>query len=1789
MKRVISSMLVLLMLLSMMPVSVFAATGQTEGNCGGVGNEEGVTYSIVSGKLTISGTGAMADYTAGNTPWYWAKDTITRIEFRGSVSYIGDYAFAGMDNVTTLVLPMRNFSIGDYVCYGCNNLTMEYISSGCSSVGEHCWDGVKWTLNIYHKQNTTPTPKTMVNTTITVQTGQTIVCPILTEIVQGARWEFVSGHPNNFVNYVVPDTGITEAVATDGLVRVYEKAHHTVTYDSPVAATGVPAPATVESGATATQPDPPPTAAGWTFQGWYIDQTFSSQFNFNTPITDDTTIYAFWHPDGGYVYKTEHYAEQLDGTYKMVAVQYSSSAAQEEVTAPVATIEHHTFDSEDGRNELTGTTAAGATPDNCLTLKRYYKLDTVQVSYVTTPGTAVAPVTLKWGAPSTKPNAPTRTGYVFENWYTDSGCNVRYTFGNPVTADMTLYAKWTARTYTVDFTDTTDTIEVAYDSPYGTLPVPYKQGYVFKGWFPDEDCTGTQVTADTIYTIAGASHLYPKWEPATNTPYTVTHMTQNVGTSTYSVYKTEQKYGTTGADVTGAAITIPHFTQAGAIATEPVRADGSTDIKVYYSRDQYQVTFDASPATGVLPQNIPYEGTATRPADPYNQGYHLAGWYTESTYDNVYDFATQVTGATTLYAKWEPNTDTAYTVQHFQMKVDGTYAATPTTITSLTGTTATVPTLSANTYPGFHVDRREGESNAIAANGSSVYKIYYARDTMTITAGSDTYNVRYGQTLADANIPAQSKTGYTFRGWVATEGGTNVLGDGYVINQNITIYPYFIPDGSTLYTVEHYQQDLYSAAYNKVVDADDTLYGTTDSSVTASPRNFPGFHLADAQPDKSGTIAGDGSLVLKVYYDRDMVTVKFGDESKEVRYGTPASGQEPVTNPTKQGYVFEAWKTADGKTPDEVTITEYTEFTAAWTAATNTPYKVEYYLQPITGTEYEHDTANDATLQGTTDAVIEPPTVTPTIAGFTFERWDKASAPVAADGSLVFRGYYKRNTVSVTNTETGTSTDLLYGQTLGDVPKPTRTGTNPNVDYSIYEFVRWEDASGNEVQDSFVLYADLAVAPVWQVKADLKPKSIVAAVKNGANNEVLADATVTVYAGDVTYLTTITDEWGIAYLGTLDPATYNMTIKKDGVIENSYFLEMLESPTTTSVTVIKDGISAAISNVMGAYILDAAVPYSVINNDPGARKVVWEGITEFTEGTSYTYVQYNIGTSDNVPSDVTNALDALNQLPDTCYTVKVVGVTIGPDGTPTTENITTFTPAIDIHIPHPVAWETDTKIPGVWYENVGDADVSCETKDTVDGWGSEIKVRLNSIAYPEGKPYHFGTSHRKPATLTLIGNGGKIEAAESVTELLQEVTEVPVATREYDEYWDYTFDGWWTDPESGTRMPSLEALKENDVNGTYYAHWTKETRSLITLDAAGGTVDGKATVQLSLRNTTTLPAAVRDWTNTSKYNFLGWFTEKKGGTQVTNLTEYRAQGKPVTFYAHWEATKRVTIRFEANGGKVNNSDRVDIILDTITSLPQATKASDSTYTYTFKGWYTAKDGGTMMELAQLKKDNKDVTLYAQWEKRVRYTGGGGGGSTKPTTPPDYTIKVDNPFSDVKLTDWYANYVLICYKNKWMEPVSSTKFDPSGDSTRAVTAFGFAKIKGSGELTSGYETSPFQDISRNTYGYRYIEWCRQHGIFAGTSSTTFGMGNLTREQMCALLYRALNHAKVKYTPNRQFDDFRDASSVSLWAREAVRWAVDNGLMVGDGSRLNPHSTISRAELCAMLVRTEALVR
>jgi uncharacterized repeat protein (TIGR02543 family) len=114
---------------------------------------------------------------------------------------------------------------------------------------------------------------------------------------------------------------------------------------------------------------------------------------------------------------------------------------------------------------------------------------------------------------------PTRNGYTFAGWWTgDNGTGTQVTQMTTVsnTANHTIYAKWTANTYTVTYDAQGGTVSpanksVTFGAAYGALASPARNGYAFAGWWTGLNGSGSKLSSATIVSNAANHSIYAKW------------------------------------------------------------------------------------------------------------------------------------------------------------------------------------------------------------------------------------------------------------------------------------------------------------------------------------------------------------------------------------------------------------------------------------------------------------------------------------------------------------------------------------------------------------------------------------------------------------------------------------------------------------------------------------------------------------------------------------------------------------------------------------------------------------------------------------------------------------------------------------------------------------------------------------------------------------------------------------------------------------------------------------------------------------------------------------------------------------------------------------------------------------------------------------------------------------------------------------------------------------------------------------------------------------------------------
>ena len=267
---------------------------------------------------------------------------------------------------------------------------------------------------------------------------------------------------------------------------------------------------------------------------------------------------------------------------------------------------------------------------------------------------------------------PTRAGYTFNGWYTAASGGSKVIDSTKVTtaSNHTLFAQWTAGTYTVMFNAnggsvSTASKSVTYNSTYGILPTPTRTGYTFNGWYTATS-GGTKVESSTKVAITAAQTLYARWTVNT---YTVTFNANGGSVSTASKSVTyDSAYGTLPTPTRTGYTFNGWFTAASGgskvIDSTKVTTASNHTLFARWTANTYTVTFDAnggSVSNESESTTVTYDSTYDILPTPTRTGYTFGGWYTKD--GNKVESGTKVTiiAPQALYAQWTAN---QYTVTY---------------------------------------------------------------------------------------------------------------------------------------------------------------------------------------------------------------------------------------------------------------------------------------------------------------------------------------------------------------------------------------------------------------------------------------------------------------------------------------------------------------------------------------------------------------------------------------------------------------------------------------------------------------------------------------------------------------------------------------------------------------------------------------------------------------------------------------------------------------------------------------------------------------------------------------------------------------------------------------------------------------------------------------------------------------------------------------------------------------------------------------------------------------------
>ena len=185
----------------------------------------------------------------------------------------------------------------------------------------------------------------------------------------------------------------------------------------------------------------------------------------------------------------------------------------------------------------------------------------------------------------------------------------------------------------------------------------------------------------------------------------------------------------------------------------------------------------------------------------------------------------------------------------------------------------------------------------------------------------------------------------------------------------------------------------------------------------------------------------------------------------------------------------------------------------------------------------------------------------------------------------------------------------------------------------------------------------------------------------------------------------------------------------------------------------------------------------------------------------------------------------------------------------------------------------------------------------------------------------------------------------------------------------------------------------------------------------------------------------------------------------------------------------------------------------------------------------------------------------------------------------------NPFTDVEDTDWFYPHVQWAAGSGVLSGTSATTFEPDAPMTRGMFITALANWEGIDPAQ--YPGSRFQDVAEGAWYAAPIQWAASWGIASGTGQGGFTFDTptldtfspaapVTRQDAAVILYGYAQllggeTQSTTYPLNR----FPDGWDTSIYARDAMAWAIAQGIFQGSDGKLLPRDTLTRAQAASIL--------
>ena len=698
---------------------------------------------------------------------------------------------------------------------------------------------------------------------------------------------------------------------------------------------------------------PTPTKTGYTFVGWYAESTFNTQVSGAQSPGSDATLYAKWT---GNTYTLTYTYNGATGGNSSATASYTSGGTA--ITLPVPTRTGYTFAGWYAESTFNTQVSGAQTPGADATLYAKWTANTYTLTYNyngATGGNSTATATFTSGGTAITLPAPTRTGYTFGGWYAESGFTTAVTGAQSPTADATLYAKWTANTYTLTYTyngatggNSSATASYTTGGSTITLPTPTKTGYTFAGWFAESAFT-TSVTG--AQTLTADATIYAKW---TAVNYSLTYNANAVTTGSVPIDATNYNIGNSAvvAGNTGSLARTGYSFAGWTLAADgsgTVYQSGQTltwgsasqTLYAKWTANTYTISYNTNGATGAQTNSSDTYTTGSTAVTlstvgtMAKTGYTFAGWSTSAAGSVI--VGTYTTSANvTLYAIWNIR---SIAVTHAKGSASSaSFISFPANTSANYGTRVTLSnnidssvTYSSSTYAfvGWSDGTslyQPGAQYLLGANDVTLtaiwvqaYGVRYVFNGGTPANGSSAIdaeclvvgNLCTDQQVITANV-APTRAGYNFTGWTDQMGNAVTAGSTFTVS--LTRYLLYAGWQAINYTVTYAPAGGASTPTQASLNYGDTF--TLANGITRTGYDFAGWSDGSATLGAGATYTvGLTNITLTAQWTPKVYTVTYdwnggsGTSVAPVNYtvGTTGITLSGATDHVKDGYQFGGW------------------------------------------------------------------------------------------------------------------------------------------------------------------------------------------------------------------------------------------------------------------------------------------------------------------------------------------------------------------------------------------------------------------------------------------------------------------------------------------------------------------------------------------------------------------------------------------------------------------------------------------------------------------------------------------------------------------------------------------------------------------------------------------------------------------------------------------------------------------------------------------------------------------